>query len=59
MSDILEAIAAIIIFIWSAVNHAKICRLESDISDLNRCIKRLQRRFGVVADGIDKVYKGW
>ena len=56
--NIIEIILYIVLFIWLATIHGENCRLRDDVNRMNRIIKRLQAKNGMMADGIDKVGTG-
>ena len=53
--DIIEIILYVVLFIWISTIHADNGRLQDDVNRMNRIIKRLQAKNGMVADGIDRV----
>lgn len=53
--DIIEIILYVVLFVWLATIHGENCRLRDDVNTMNRIIKRLQAKLGMVADGIDRV----
>lgn len=53
--DIIEIILYVVLFVWVSTVHIENCRLQDDVNRMNRIIKRLQAKNGMIADGIDRV----